>query len=574
MTDHTPAAAPLWPKILVGAAVGAGVCGLGAFAAMKFDALGGALAGLSDPGDAPPAPAARPPADPFAAWTEAPAVAVVLSGEVHGYLEPCGCTEKQNGGVARRSDLFRRLREGKGWEVVGVDAGGTVRRGRVQTEFKFAAMRRALAEMGYAALNLGPEELRLGADLLVQQAYDPPPLTSANAVLYGDPSMAGSVNVAPVRVVEAGGVKIGLTGVVGATLAGELATDAPAALTSVRPAADVLPAALDALADCDVRILLSQAEPDETRQFLKDFPGFHAAVTAGGPEDPDPDPEVVALPGGGTSLMLRVGGKGKSVGVLGVYPDARPAGDTNESGDDGDGATPAAPGLRFALVPLSKDRYRHDARMDAVMASYQQTIADNLEAVFADIPPTQPPRPGGYVGAAKCGECHTRAYAKWKETPHAHAYASLTEGRAEFEGDWADRTRDPECLSCHVTGWNAQEYFPHVGGFLPERLAAAAGGGGFAGDEGLAGADRFRLLQGQQCENCHGPGSGHTAFFEAWEKDPSAFSQSEVRDANAAVHVDLATAADSTCIKCHDGDNSPHFKFEEYWPKVRHPWRD
>ena len=291
------------------------------------------------------------------------------------------------------------------------------------------------------------------------------------------------------RVIEAGGVTIGLTGVVGSTLAGELASDDPDALTAVRPAADVLPAALDALADCDVRILLSQAEPRETRQFLKDFPGFHAAVTAGGPEDPDPEPEVVELPGGGTSLMLRVGGKGKSVGVLGVYPNARPAAAA-------DAAKPAGPGLRFALVPLSQDLYRHDARMDAVMASYQQMISDNLDDVFADIPPTPPPRPGGYVGAAKCGECHTKAYEKWKGTPHAHAYLSLTEGRAEFEGDWADRTRDPECLSCHVTGWNAQEYFPHVGGFLPERLAAAARGGGFAGDEGLAGVDRFRLLPG------------------------------------------------------------------------------
>ena len=98
--------------------------------------------------------------------------------------------------------------------------------------------------------------------------------------------------------------------------------------------------------------------------------------------------------------------------------------------------------------------------------------------------------------------------------------------------------------------------------------------GGIGGDEGLAGADRSALLRGQQCENCHGPGSGHTATFERWEKDPSSVSQSDLRAANAAVRVDLATAADSTCIKCHDGNNSPDFEFETYWPKVRHPWRD
>ena len=29
-------------------------------------------------------------------------------------------------------------------------------------------------------------------------------------------------------------------------------------------------------------------------------------------------------------------------------------------------------------------------------------------------------------------------------------------------------------------------------------------------------------------------------------------------------------AAEALCVKCHDPDNSPHFKFEEYWPRVEH----
>ena len=550
------------PQVLIGAAVGAVVLGLGGFVLSRGGDLFRSGGDGGEPvlvaGETAPPPA---PADPFAGWKK-PAVAVVLSGEVHGYLEPCGCSAKQNGGVARRSSLFELLREEKGWDVVAADAGGTVRRNRLQTEFKFAAMREALAAMGYGTLNLGPEELRLGMDYLVQHVGDDPPLTGANVALLGDTSgqTAHDTGIARTRVLEAGGVKVGFAGVVGDSMAGELAESGPGALIGVGDAEALLPAALAELADCDVRILLSQAEPDETRGFLERFPGFHAAVTAGGPEDPDPTPEVVQTDAG-EALLLRVGQKGKSVGVLGVYPDA---------GGEGN----AGPGLTYALATLSKDRYEHDREMDVIMAGYQRAIADNLPAIFEDIDAGDPPKPGGYVGAAKCGECHTKAYAKWKDSPHAHAYASLTEGRAEFEGDWADRRLDPECLSCHVTGWDPQGYFPRKGGFLPESLAAGSPRGGAGQDEGLGGLDRYHLLAGQQCENCHGPGSGHTATFERWKADPSAVSQSELRAANAAVHVDLATAADTTCIRCHDGNNSPDFNFAEYWPKVRHPWRD
>ena len=552
------ASSSVWPQIAAGAAIGAVALGLAAFILSRGGDLPDGPAGSTTPvANA----AAAPDPDPLADWQK-PAAAIVLTGEVHGYLEPCGCSEKQNGGVARRSALFKELREERGWEVVAADAGGTIRRNRLQTELKFAAMRRALDQMGYGLLNLGPEELRLGMDHLVQHVYGEPELMGGNVALFGDVTGQTAVDtgIARVKVLEAGGLKIGFTGVIGSSTAAELADPGPSSLIGVGDPADVLPAAQEELtaAGCDLLVLLSQANPDETRQFLIDYPAFDIAVTAGGPEDPDPQPEMVAR-STGQALLLRVGHKGKHAGVVGVYPD-----------DAGDGS----PRLRYALVTLSKDRYGHDRAMDAIMDGYQQAIADNLEAVFADLATAPPPRPGGYVGAAKCGECHTKAYAKWKDSPHAHALASLTEGRAHFEGDWADRRLDPECLSCHVTGWDPQGYYPYEGGYLPERLAAGSAGGGPDGTAGVSGADRFEKLRAQQCENCHGPGSGHVAVFERFKANPSSVSQQEQRAANRAVHVDLATAAQTTCVKCHDGDNSPDFKFDEYWPKVAHPWRD
>src|SRR6188768_2280077 len=55
-------------------------------------------------------PAESPPL--FSGWPK-PKVALVLTGQQMGYLEPCGCTglENQKGGLARRHTLIRELSE-------------------------------------------------------------------------------------------------------------------------------------------------------------------------------------------------------------------------------------------------------------------------------------------------------------------------------------------------------------------------------------------------------------------------------------------------------------------------------
>ena len=54
----------------------------------------------------------------------------------------------------------------------------------------------------------------------------------------------------------------------------------------------------------------------------------------------------------------------------------------------------------------------------------------------------------------------------FEKTPHYHATDTLVK---------LDPPRhfDPECLSCHVTGWNPQEYFPYKSGYTEPRGDAA-----------------------------------------------------------------------------------------------------
>src|SRR5262245_13586942 len=48
-------------------------------------------------------PVAAPPM--LAGW-EKPAAVIVVTGEQHGYFEPCGCTANQTGGMSRRADMI------------------------------------------------------------------------------------------------------------------------------------------------------------------------------------------------------------------------------------------------------------------------------------------------------------------------------------------------------------------------------------------------------------------------------------------------------------------------------------
>ena len=75
-----------------------------------------AASGNEDTGTAKPA---------LEGW-EKPALALMISGEMHGYVEPCGCTGGQTGGLARRATLATQLRDERGWNVVGIDLGGAM----------------------------------------------------------------------------------------------------------------------------------------------------------------------------------------------------------------------------------------------------------------------------------------------------------------------------------------------------------------------------------------------------------------------------------------------------------------
>ena len=460
----------------------------------------------------------------FEGWPK-PKAAIVLTGLQAGYIEPCGCSGKENqkGGLSRRDMLLQRLAADK-WPVVALDLGEQVRRFGRQQELKYQATADALKTMGYQAIAFGPDDLRLSTpEMFAIVSNQPSPFVAANVGLYGfdDKMLPGF------KVVDAGGVKIGVAAVLGDSFCHTLNNQD----VQTKPAVEALKAIVPKLqaAKCDFLVLLSHGTPEESKTLAKQFPDFNLVVTAGGAEEP---PAHIATAEGTKTQFVELGSKGKYAIVLGLFADGGKL------------------SIRDQRVPLDA-RFGESARMKQALANYQ----DQLKELGLDglgLKPTANANGLKFVGSEACSQCHSKAYAIWKKTPHAKALETLAHQDPP-------RQFDAECLSCHVTGWEPQKFFPFAGGYTS-----------------IAKTPR---LSGNGCENCHGPGSAHVAAETGQVKA----SDADLNRLRGTMRLSLKTDADkkkvlNICLQCHDGDNSIDFHggeaFDEYWKKVEHHGKD
>ena len=479
-----------------------------------------------------------------------PAFALVISGEQKGYLEVCGCTaENQLGGMAHRADLMKQLRKDRKWDLVGLELGGVIHRDRFQDQLKLQELLKAQQLLGYAAIGFGVPELvefAAGSDFL---------LTLPNVSKEGDvklPFVSANVRIHPSgktdwfgprqwRTISIGGKTIAVTSIFGKgkrveILGNKESNSRLAILDPEKSLPDVIKQMKSKKPD--LMVLLAYANLNgETKLLAQKFPEFDLIVSAGGPEDGIRKPILV-----GKTMIVNVGLKGKHVGVVGFYPDSKDK------------------KLRYELVELDGHRFKDDPEMVEMMRRYQSAIKDNKAEVFADVRFGPHPSGATFVGVDSCKGCHEGEYDVWIESKHSQAYKSLIDGRPDTKGKWIERNFDPECLSCHVTGWRAQDMQRYDSGFLIEELA-----------DRVKKPSLYKNLKGQQCENCHGPGSRHVDLETRWAKDNKSVKEAVRTSARKAMHVAIQTPKSRRlCYSCHDLDNSPKFKIEKYWEDIAH----
>ncbi len=462
-------------------------------------------------------------------WQQ-PEVTLFITGSQRGYIEPCGCTglENQKGGLMRRRDCQKVLLD-RGWNVVSLDLGDQNRRQAMQSVVKLRATFETLTKvMNYQSIGLGINELRLDstelAQLIVNCMEGETPFTCCNVTVL-DESF-----VAPYRVIESGGRRIGVVMVLGDEFVKEIASGDFQAIS----ATDGIKRALQGLSKqprCDTLVLLAQTDKETCQKYAKQFP-FDLIVVGDCPGEPTMLPEAINA-GRWTTQIIEVGTKGMHVGIVGCnWPNGKLE-------------------INYERVPLDA-RFRDAPEAKAIFAAYQKEleILYTRPENFPDVKQRQHPSGLTYVGSERCSDCHEDEFDIWKDGvdgkggPHFRATVSLIDPKDNPRAD-IPRNFDPECLSCHVTGWNPQNFFPYQTGY--------------------ADLVKDAHLHGNGCENCHGPGKEHA---EAEEGNNVAL-QEKLRN---SMRLELKDA-EKTCLECHDIDNSPDFLkkgFDYYWKYIEH----
>jgi hypothetical protein len=481
----------------------------------------------------------------FEKWTR-PDVVLVLSGQQYGYLQPCGCSEPQLGGLARRYNFIQKLLE-VGWPVVAGDLGDIPQSSGPQRLLKYRYSMEALKRIGYTAVGIGENELRMplieaGGEYALNNPS--PRLVVANLKAAKD-KYPGMTEPWEVSSGQGGVPKVAFVGVVGPSVAGPFKGDPDTQFDDVDKA---LPAAVAQLAPQkpELLVLLYQGSPEEARTYAKrsaqqpnQLPIFPVILCLCKEEQAPIEPTVE-----GKSLVLMVGHKGRSVGVVGGYRTGNAAQPFSfryeliELGPEYE--TPKGEGKNHRLHQLMED-YAREVKERNYLAMYPHEARHPLQVDFPE---------ATYVGSGKCKECHSKAYKIWKAHPHADAYNTLVVKATRP----SLRQYDGECVVCHVTG------FEYKTGWVNEKDTPK--------------------LKDVGCESCHGPGSKHVEVEKDPNADPKVQDQLRAavnpwkRNANNAAAVVLRI--NDMCRKCHDTDNSHDFKFEDYWdskkkPRTAHP---
>lgn len=479
---------------------------------------------------------------------EAREVTVFVTTELKGQIEPCGCTSDPLGDLARTAHLINSARAGKR-RVIHIDGGSLlfssvdIPEGLVgQETLRAALLGKTVKKLGVDAIGLGPYDFARGPG-----AINIPRLASNVAP-------GGEVPIAEPRVIDAGGVKVGVFGVV--------APDAVKSWIEATPPAPAAAAAIKSLEakGAEVVIGLLHMPRAAAIALVREVGGMDFAVI--GAEAPA-DPAKVSdepIRAGDTWLIqpadrgqvvsrleLTVRGKGAFSDAIGPARARVEIADLEESIAELSGklaawkaAPDADPGFVAAKeAELEQQRARvsklKTSPLDipesgphfvleqiriakglpcspevvAAKKAYDRAAGKaNVAAAAGKKPPPPAKGEASYVGMEECSMCHGKATEQWKTTVHSRAWDTLVKLGKENHLD---------CIYCHVTAFDKP------------------GGSNLAFNE---------PLRDIQCEVCHGPGSKHV-------------------EADGKGHI-VKTPDKSLCVTCHNEEHSDTFQLEAY----------
>ena len=418
---------------------------------------------------------------------------IIFSGEENGYIKPCGCTEGQLGGINRRYLAIDSIKKEKGL-VLPISLGDIPGTPDRQNEIKMETILNAMEMMEYVVHNIGEKDLAMGYNILhyFSQIYNIT-FISSNIKFYDNIDNTIKPYLIKRIKINDSEIKIAFLGI----LSPYLLENDLFNIEILDPEESLKPI-IDRVSkkeEVDFIVLLSHAEKEETLEIADVFPQLDLIIT--GHELDDPDIYVKKVD---HTLITSAGKLGKYIGAITF---------SNENGKWNILADNK--GKLVRKISLSP-KFNKPSNIDNLIDIYKDKVRE--EELVIKRQRISSGHGEEYVGSLMCGSCHIKIYQHWKNTKHSKAFETLKENDDQF---------DPECIKCHVVG------FDYSAGFVS--------------------IDKTPDLKSVGCESCHGYGNKHT-------EDTS---------------TPYNNVYKTECIKCHDPENSPHFEYNSYWNEIKHP---
>lgn len=458
-------------------------------------------------------------------------VTLLLAADLHGAIEPCGCSENMRGGLSRVAQVVATTRA-EGHPTFFIATGNTLfpaatvpEPAVAQQERKARAIAEGLSLMGLATGTSGPLDDARGLEFrrslkLPEAAPGGTEWLDANghrvAVISAKTTAEASALASAARTRRAAFVVAILPTSYEGTLPG-LADAAGVDLVLASAPRDELSAEQNRLLGLETKLAQVQSKgrsllrvdlelrgPGSTTWFRgtverdRDLNSLDERIelTRAQVNDPSQSDEMKALRKNKLEELVA------RRAALAAEPMTLPA--------TGNVAT-------AVFVPIESSVPK-EPRVADVERAYNLDVG-RLNLAWAQAHGKDCEAPGAgqaaFIGSAVCAACHPEAMKVWQQTKHPHAYEVLAQEGKQFHLD---------CIGCHVTGWQQPS--------------------------GVCRVDHTDGRAEVSCESCHGPGSLHLGQPT---KDTVKRGSKEV------------------CVGCHDHENSPHFDFETWLPRIRGP---
>lgn len=451
---------------------------------------------------------------------------ISLTGEIRGEIEPCGCPTLPYGGFERRANALEELRASPLHQpLFQFDAGEMLLKGffsnKGEQKDDRAELIAGLAkDLGIDVWAVGPSDLSaVGLEKL--QSLNSPPKISATWT-----NEQGEWLFPPFVILEKENIKLGVIG-----LSEEPTDPEIKKLISFQKPQDIIPKILPQLPeDLDLLIGLGSIDDLQAEEIARTAPELALLLTTEGSHHQYP-----FYPYSNTeySLIIEAPKQGRFIQqiqiVLGGETSQAPKALLSEqewrdwnllqSQAEEKEISPRRQELEKKFLEYSQGNNLFYAELIPLHEAYdkENLVTPKIEAFAASTikkadkianAQTTPLEPG-FASSGRCASCHQKEMAKWSFSKHARAWETLILEK---------QTQNPECITCHSTG------FGQKGGF---------------GEPSIA---NIRKFKGVQCETCHGPMRGHPE--------------------NKAIHSQ--PIQEDTCMICHDEANSPNFEWEKY----------